>query len=82
MAKYDAGFFAGPDDDVGITLDDFRLALSVWSFMQDEPPTVRAASNAFNVEATIIRQAVAAHPWMFICGDGDDNADTIEHDGD
>ena len=79
---YDRTFFCA-EDEAGVTFDQFHAALSVWAWMQPgSKPTVRAASQAFNVTDQTIREAVEEHYWMFLSGPDDDpTKQIIEHDG-
>lgn len=54
----------------------FAGALQVWSAAQNrDGVTVDEAALTFNVAPAVIRQAVEAHPWLFLSGD------VIEHEG-
>ena len=77
-------FFELDADGCGIEIDDLAKAIQVWTGCQPVPMNISVASVArsFNVEPEIVALAVEGHPWMFLCGSGDDfDKITIEHDG-
>ncbi|ETR75905.1 hypothetical protein X566_20040 [Afipia sp. P52-10] len=83
-AAYDMSYFAGPDDDAGVSFDDFMIALAVWSWMRpgNNSPTVSEAADVFGVTHDVIRRAVNDHPWMLLEGPPDEpRRQRIEHDG-
>lgn len=65
------------DQDTGMpSVAHFGNAVQVWSMAQDhDHVSIEETAEAFNVAPALIREAVEAHPWMFL--DGDD----IGHDG-
>jgi hypothetical protein len=58
-------------------------AIQVWTMLQGSGRvTVRRAGDVFNLDDAQVRQAVAAHYWMFLDGPDDDpHRQFIEHDG-
>jgi hypothetical protein len=76
--------FETDPDQPGVHWDSFVSALAIWVYMQDAPPTVEAATNAFNTTPGAIRKAVMEHPWlidMWSADETDPAKQIIESDG-
>lgn len=61
-------------------------AIQFWSVRHYEArtqrhPTVRETALAFKMTDADVRQAVEAHPFMFLSGPDDPTEQRIEHDG-
>ena len=66
--------------DHGVGLDLFSSALQVWQILQNRDISVRDAAIAFRCTDGMIREAVDAHPWMFLEGPDDDPTKQIIQD--
>lgn len=53
----------------------FSNAIQVWALAQDRTVTLDEAASAFNVNSSLIKQAIDEHYWTFLSGN------VIEHEG-
>ena len=58
-------------NEYGLTKDDLAGAITVWTAVQDDTPTITGACKVFNVSPALVLECLEAHPWMVI---------SVEHD--
>jgi hypothetical protein len=64
-------FLSDEDDDAGIHMSDFCLALIIWVSMNEKSviaTTVAKAAYDFNTTVDVVREALKMSPWVSIRG--------------
>lgn len=67
----------------GVMWKDFITAIGIWVYVNEAERTltIAEASMVFNTTPDLVREAVAAHPWLFSQPAADPTQQTIESDG-